>query len=133
MDNDIIVLTGVGFYGALSTGNTTKATYALNLTDDQFHQWLVGFIDGDGSFSVYKPITRKHYYFRLKIELHKDDSEVLIYIQKRLGCGTIQYPKNRNSVLFSIVRKIDLINIIIPIFSPWAGKVSFKYYKIFRL
>lgn len=85
-----------------------------------FKQWLVGFIDGDGSFVVHKgdleyPLTRK---FTFKMSLFVPNSQVLQFIQKELGVGVISKPY-KNMVTFYVSNRKDLINIILPIFDEF--------------
>lgn len=106
-------------------------------------QYIVGFIDGEGSFSigVYKDKTMRNKVFvkpELEIELRADDREILERIQKTFGCGRIYecnyerygwYPH----VKYKISRLDDLCNVLIPFFEkypPQAKKAqTFKYFK----
>lgn len=57
-------------------------------------QYVVGFVDGEGSFSVsvYQDATMKNKInvrSEFEIELRKDDKPILERIQKTLGCGIV--------------------------------------------
>ena len=57
-------------------------------------QYVVGFIDGEGSFwvSIYRDETMRNKIFcraEFSIELRADDREILERIRKTLGCGKI--------------------------------------------
>ena len=92
-------------------------------------QYVVGFIDGEGSFSVsiYDDKTmRNKTYVRpeFSIELRADDREILERIQKTLKCGKIfncsyerygWYPH----VKYKIGRLNELNNILFPFIRKW--------------
>ena len=43
-----------------------------DLSDSEFYDWLRGFTDGEGSYIIVP--SRKSFYFRFTINLHKDDT-----------------------------------------------------------
>src|SRR5215469_2345078 len=57
--------------------------------NSDFYEWLTGFIDGEGNFSIFK--KENSFKFRFQIKLHCDDRPVLEYIQNRLQIGKV-YP-----------------------------------------
>lgn len=107
----------------------------MHRNSEYFKQWLVGFIDGDGSFIiVFYHDTVK---FTFKLGLTLANHNVLIYIRERLGnIGTISNYQKKNSnsklmVTFSIQDRTQLINIILPIFDkyPCLTSKQFRYQK----
>ncbi len=87
--------------------------------------YVVGFVDGEGCFSV--SISRKRYRvpeIRLifEIELREDDKLILTEIQKLLKCGSIyylayeRYDKWRPHVKFKVGAFKDIRDKIIPFF-----------------
>ncbi len=106
-------------------------------------QYLAGFIDGEGSFSVsiYKDEKMRNKIFvrpEFEIELRADDREILQRIQKTLGCGKIYecnyerygwYPH----VKYKVSRLDEISEILIPFFEKWplqAKKAKvFKHFK----
>ena len=55
---------------------------------DNFHQWLVGFTDGDGSFSIIKVAERKWTLF-FKISQSTYNLRILYFIKRQLGVGSV--------------------------------------------
>lgn len=92
-------------------------------------QYVVGFVDGEGSFSVsiYHDETMKNKIYVLpefEIELRADDQQILERIQQTLGCGIIYqcnyerygwYPH----VKYKVSRRDDLARIVIPFFEKY--------------
>lgn len=74
----------VRFY---STSNNNN----IILSDENFYEWLCGFIDGEGHFRIKKDTRRSKspFQFEFIINLHCDDINVLYYIQKRLNIGNV--------------------------------------------
>lgn len=66
--------------------------------DKKFLEWLVGFIDGEGSFLMYK--DRSYLRFKFVINLHHDDLELLYLIASKLEIGRVGIQKR--SVSFYI-------------------------------
>lgn len=89
----------------------------------QFIEWLVGFTDAEGSFSIHASETRNSVYFRFGIELHVDDIEILYKIAQTLGIGRVIKAKNRNTAYF-YVNHDDIIRVIIPIFQEFPLQTS---------
>lgn len=88
----------------------------LNVERFNFNQWLVGFTDGDGTFSFF-PLNNNKWEFSYKISQHKTNGQLLYKIKSFLKIGTVN--KDNNMLQFR-VRKIDnLINIIFPIFDQY--------------
>lgn len=90
--------------------------------------YIVGFVDGEGSFCV--SISRKRFRvpevkLRFEIELREDDEPILIEIQKTLGCGSIyhldyeRYKKWRPHVKFMIGSQRDIKSKVIPFFKKY--------------
>lgn len=70
----------------------------VELTKNIDLNWLVGFLDGEGSFSVYIFPSNTKIGFAVQLNFnivqHIRDSSLLINIQRCLGCGSIiQIPK----------------------------------------
>lgn len=106
-------------------------------------QYIVGFIDGEGSFSIsiYKDETMKNKIFvrpEFEIELRADDKEILERIKDTLGCGKIYncnyerygwYPH----VKYKVSRLDEISQILIPFLekTPLQAKKAkvFSYFK----
>lgn len=87
--------------------SSTNSPKTSSLTDTEFAQWLVGFLDAEGSF--YIKIGVKQIQFRVSIHLHKDDLPCLTLIQKRLNLGNIY--KHKTSVSWEVTAKKDLLKL----------------------
>lgn len=113
---------------ALSTFNNSQRPYAGDL------KWLVGFVEGDGSFSVNK--NGKYIKYEFAIETHINDIQLLYKIKSILnGLGSITTRKRTNTELarLKISSKNDLKRIIIPIFDKYGMLTSKQYdYLYFR-
>jgi hypothetical protein len=95
----------------------TKNTLLEN--KEIFYQWLVGFTDGDGTFSIYlSPQTKK---INLNFQLGQSTYNLRIFhfIKKQLGVGSIYIDKKRSLAQFRIRDRKILDSIIIPIFEKY--------------
>ena len=52
--------------------------------NDKFKFWFIGFAEGEGSFSVYK-----NKYLEFKVTQSSSDAQILFYIKKQLGFGSV--------------------------------------------
>ena len=94
--------------------NVANDTDKRNLVSDtDFYEWLRGFTDAEGCFSIFK--QGDYFKFRFQIKLHCDDRPLLEYIQNRLQIGKV-YPLNQNSqtdyAKWVVVSKKDLSKLI---------------------
>lgn len=83
--------------------------------------WLVGFVDGEGSFmlSMYDTPDSKsglHLTSSFAITLHEKDAALLYAIQSFFGVGSVRPFKKNKSVTYSVTSLQDLVNVIIPFF-----------------
>ena len=94
----------------------------------QFINWLVGFVDGEGTFSIIPDKNWNSVSFRFSIELHVDDIEILHKIAKTLGVGEVKRDKYHrgNSALFSVNRIGDILGVILPVFQKFPLQTT-KY------
>lgn len=62
--------------------------------DEGFGNWLAGFSDGEACFSIAK-LSGSHGGLQpiFRVTLRRDDTEILLEVQKRLGFGNIGYAK----------------------------------------
>jgi len=100
-----------------------------------FHQWLVGFVDGDGSFTItyQKSKTGKlKWNLFFKISQSNYNLRVLYYIKKELGYGTVQLETKTNMADFRIRNRDIIKKIIFPIFDKYPLLTS-KYYEYSKL
>ena len=106
-------------------------------------QYIVGFIDGEGSLCVciyYDEKMKNKIFVRpaLEIELRADDKKILERIQRTLKCGTIFECKYERygwypHMKYRIARMDEIIGILIPFLEKYplqAKKAEvFKYFK----
>lgn len=108
-------LTRTQMFNVLNTSNirqfSSTASQRLNAKD---MAWLVGFVEGDGWFSVTKNGNYCKYEFG--IELSQRDIQLLYKVKDLLGVGVVLIKKSRDTALFRISSKNHLKNIILPIF-----------------
>jgi ubiquinol-cytochrome c reductase cytochrome b subunit len=96
--------------------------------------WLVGLVEGDGSFSVNK--NGKYVKYEFSIEIHVNDVKLLYQIKSMLGnYGSIVVHKRTNTTIarLKISSKKDLKGIVLPIFDKYSLLTSKQYdYLYFR-
>jgi hypothetical protein len=85
----------------------------------EFLQWLAGFVDAEGCFSIRPNKSWTSVNFLFSINLHVDDVEVLHKIAKILGVGVVKIDKNRNSAVFYVNKFNDIVRVILPIFQEF--------------
>lgn len=97
--------------------------------DENFKQWLVGFTDGDGSFSITKNNT--NWILVYKISQHKYNIRILYYIKNKLNIGKINKEKKTNMVNYRITKLEHIGKYIIPLFDkyPCLTSKQFNYLK----
>jgi len=72
---------------------------------DNFYQWLVGFTDGDGTFSL--SLSDSKWQLIFKIGQSNYNLRVLYFIKKQLGYGSIYCESKSNNAAFRIAdRKV---------------------------
>lgn len=81
------------------------------LTENEFEQWLTGFIDAEGNFQVV--LDRGYVRTIFRINLHIDDCEVLEKIQQHLQVGNVS--KSKRSATFTIYSISDITNQLFPL------------------
>ena len=96
--------------------------------------YVSGFTEGDGCFTVNISSKTNQVIAIYIVELHKREVPLLFSIQKFFGgAGSINTALNRNSARFSISRKSDLINKVLPHFDAYKLQGNkLKNYLIFR-
>lgn len=98
-----------------STFNVNKNSLSENT--NMFQQWLVGFTDGDGSFSIIRQNNKWNLTF--KIGQSSYNLRVLHFIKKQLGVGSIYVEKNTPFAHFRIRDRQILESVIFPIFDKY--------------
>ena len=87
-------LRGVRFSSSVASENVNLG-YSKNLVE-----YLVGFTEAEGCFSVKARTGSNCFRFEFEIELHVDDLNILNFLQKNLGFGKVRV--SENSARFSV-------------------------------
>ena len=106
-----------------STLTINKNSFSEN--KELFHQWLVGFTDGDGTFSIVRQNEKWNLTFKISQSTY--NLRVLNYIKKQLKVGNINIEKNKKICNFRIRDRSILFNIIFPIFDKYPLLTSKKF------
>jgi len=108
--------------------------------------YVVGLIDGEGSFTVYvnNPNVETSRERRVRIEpkfyvkLVEDNKRILYDLKQFFGCGNVYYqkdsrPNHKNCYRFEVTNRNDIIEKIIPFFEKYELKFHTKKkdFKIF--
>lgn len=89
----------------MGSSETTREAITL---DDRFKWWLIGFSEGDGHFGI-----DKRGYLVFKVTQSSIDAQVLFFIKKTLGFGSVSKQSNINKTHQYRVRdKSNLLKII---------------------
>lgn len=104
-----------------------KTTFLEN--KEIFSQWLVGFTDGDGTFSI----VRQNDTWALEFKLGQStyNLRLLHFVKNQLGVGSIFVEKDGNRAHFRIRDRKVLESVIFPIFDkyPLLTSKQFNYLK----
>ena len=113
---------------SLSFFKTLQRLNMKHLFNQNFLQWFVGFVDGDGCFSVHKDKNR--YTLSFKISQSSVNRQVIYKIKKHFKIGNVNIDKKNNMVSYVIRDKKKLCQIIYPIFYNYPLLTSkFFYFK----
>lgn len=102
-----------------------------NKTPLNINEWLVGLIDGDGTFNIYINKFNQKIIFTCKISLHKRDTQLIYFLKKYLKCGRIYESNNSNMISYVIRDKSHLEKILFPILDNYKllSSKRFNYLK----
>lgn len=110
-----------------STFNVNKNS--LSESKDIFYQWLVGFTDGDGSFSIIRQNNKWSLVFKIGQSTY--NLRVLHFIKKQLGAGSIYIEKDGKICHFRIRDLKTFSKIILPIFDKYP-LLTTKYFNFIK-
>lgn len=107
---------------------TPLCAYKHTLSQDKsfFNQWLVGFTDGDGTFSISRQGSKWSLTFQISQSTY--NIRVLYYIKSQLGVGSVYSESNRNMSHYRIRDMKVISSVIFPIFDKYPLLTS-KYLK----
>lgn len=106
-----------------SPSETTCGTFSKD--KNWFNQWLVGIVDGDGSFTFTG--SNGKWTLEFKVGQSSYNLRVLYYIKKMLGVGTVYVPKNGRTARYRLRNVEHIVLYLIPIFDKHLLLTS-KYY-----
>ena len=97
--------------------------------DEKFKQWLVGFTDGDGYFTVVK--SGGTYRLQYGLSQSEYNFRLLYYVKKNLGYGSVSKSSKQTWGNFRITDRKVLNKVIFPIFDKYPLLTS-KYFNYQR-
>lgn len=111
-------------YNKLGSSETTREIISL---DNKFKWWLIGFAEGDGHFGI-----DKKGYLVFKITQSSIDAQILFYIKKMLGFGSVSVQSKVNKTHQYRIRNKDNLENIIRIFNGnLITKAKIVQFKLF--
>jgi hypothetical protein len=108
--------------------NNYITTHSLNQNKELFYQWLVGFTDGDGTFSI--SCSNGKWSLIYKLSQQEYNARLLYFIKSQLGVGKIN--KVNNTVSYWVRDRKKLADVIFPIFDNYPLLTS-KYFNYLKL
>lgn len=105
--------------------NLNKINFNSFYNNQNFNDWLVGFYEADGCFSIN---NRGELHFELY--QHSNDVDLLYKIKTFLQCGTVSTRKDRNISVFHVYSIKQFKTILYPIFNnKILSDYKFKQFK----
>ena len=102
----------------LDKGSPETIREAIKI-DNTFKWWFLGFAEGDGSF-----ILNKDGYLEFKVTQSSVDAQILFYIKKNLGFGSVSVQNKKNKTHhFRVIDKNNILKLI----KIFNGNVLTKY------
>ena len=101
-----------------------KSKYYEN--KENFHQWLVGFTDGDGSFTIYRSKDGKWTLF-FKLTQSTYNLRLLYFVKTQLGVGSVNTNADNTKADFRVRDRKTIGSIILPIFDKYPLLTSKHY------
>lgn len=110
--------------------NNNITTQSWHHNKKLFFQWLVGFTDGDGTFSISN--NNGKWSLIYKLSQHEYNTKLLYFIKNQLGVGKISKEIKTKMVSYNIRDRKILAEKIFPIFDvyPLLTSKYFNYLKI---
>lgn len=111
--------------------NTIQSYKRCINIDKNFIEWFIGFIDGEGNFSIFK--DKNNIRFKFVINLHIDDLKTLNIIKNKLEIGNVNPYPNKYYCSFTVYNsnEIEYLIQILDLF-PLKTKKHFDY-NLFKL
>ena len=126
----LFFFTGKSFSSFLNHNKITQMNKnLLSENKEIFDQWLVGFTDGDGTFSINRQNDQK-WSLTFKLSQNSYNLRILYFIKTKLGVGNINIEKN-NMANFRIRDRSKLESVIFPIFDKYP-LLTTKYFNYLK-
>jgi len=109
--------------------NNNITTQSLNKNKELFYQWLVGFTDGDGTFSI--SYSNGKWSLIYKLSQHEYNARLLYFIKSQLSVGRINKETKTKTVNYWIRDRNKLAEVIFPIFDNYSLLTS-KYFNYLK-
>ena len=109
--------------------NITTQSLNKNKNKELFYQWLVGFTDGDGTFSISN--SNGKWTLIYKLSQHEYNARLLYFIKSQLGVGRINKESKTKTVNYWIRDRNKLAEVIFPIFDNYPLLTS-KYFNYLK-
>ena len=118
-----------------SSETTRRAFSNKNNNSDRinFYEWLVGFVDGEGTFYIGK--THNGWTFSFQVPQSTYNLQFLYYIKSNLKVGSVYVNgQNGNIAVYQIRNQEHLVKYILPIFDRYTLLTGHKHfsYMLFR-
>lgn len=98
----------VGDKASSAHKGSSETTREVIKLDEKFKWWFIGFTEGDGSF-----ILNKDGYLEFKVTQSSVDAQILFYLKKQLGFGSVSLKDKYNKThQFRIRDKNNILKII---------------------
>jgi hypothetical protein len=110
--------------------NNNITTQSLNKNKELFYQWLVGFTDGDGTFSISNSNGKWSLIYKLSQQEY--NARLLYFIKSQLGVGRINKETKTKTVNYWIRDRNKLAEVVFPIFDSYPLLTS-KYFNYLKL
>jgi len=114
----------------IANKNINITTQELTKNKELFYQWLVGFTDGDGTFSISN--SNGKWSLIYKLSQHEYNGRLLHFIKSQLQVGKINRESNTKMVNYWIRDRKYLAEVIFPIFDNYP-LLSSKYFNYLKL
>jgi LAGLIDADG endonuclease len=119
----------------ISSNTKTNNNNNINKTSlkenkEIFYQWLVGFTDGDGCFSISYQFKNK-WTLTFKLSQNTYNLRLLYFIKNKLGVGKLNIEKTNNMANYRIRNRIEIESIIFPIFDKYP-LLTTKYFNYIK-
>jgi hypothetical protein len=102
-----------------------------NFTGIHFKKWIVGIVDGDGSFSKNLE-NQEGTRFSFVVSQHKSSANILYALKKFFQCGNVSRV-DREMMEFRVTRQDHLKNLIFPFFSLYSPQGAKKKRDLLRV